>query len=69
MTSANPALGFPGSSNYMMYTGDDSVYTYTFEHQKKDDCPVCGNLAKPLEVNGCWTLEQLIENLRERPEA
>jgi len=69
MTSANPALGFPGSNNYMMYTGDDSVYTYTFEHQKKDDCPVCGNLAKPLEVKGSWTLEQLIENLRERPEA
>lgn len=69
ITSANPALGFPGTNNYMMYTGDDSVYTYTFEHQKKDDCPVCGNLAKPLEVNRSWTLEQLIENLRERPEA
>lgn len=69
ITSANPALGFPGTNNYMMYTGDDSVYTYTFEHQKKDDCPVCGNLAKPLEVKRSWTLEQLIENLRERPEA
>lgn len=38
-TSCNPYL-----NNYMMYTGNDSVYTYTFEHQKKEDCPVCSTL-------------------------
>lgn len=69
VTGANPALGFPGTNNYMMYTGDDSVYTYTFEHQKKDDCPVCGNLAKPLQVDRKWTLQDFIEKLRELPEA
>ena len=69
ITGANPALGYPGTNNYMMYTGDDSVYTYTFEHQKKDDCPVCGNLAKPLQVDRKWTLQDFIERLRDLPEA
>jgi ubiquitin-activating enzyme E1 C len=54
-----------------MYTGDDSVYTYTFEHQKKDDCPVCGtaNIARPLQINPNITLQDFIDGLAERPEA
>jgi NEDD8-activating enzyme E1 len=63
-TSTNPYL-----NNYMMYTGDDSVYTYTFEHQQKEDCPVCGNLAKDMVVDGKWTLQEFMEKLGERPEA
>lgn len=71
LTGSNPFLGMPMDdvNNYMMYTGDDSVYTYTFQHQKKDDCPVCGNLARPMEVKRQWTLQDFIENLRELPEA
>ncbi|KAH7408465.1 hypothetical protein DE146DRAFT_646280 [Phaeosphaeria sp. MPI-PUGE-AT-0046c] len=70
-TNANPFLGVPGMDNYMMYTGDDSVYTYTFEHQKKDDCPVCGsgNIARPLQINPTTTLQEFIDGLAERPEA
>jgi len=70
-TAANKTLGTPeeGAENYMMYTGDEGVYTYTFEHQKKDDCPVCGNLARHMEVKGKWTLAEFIESLKERPEA
>jgi ubiquitin-activating enzyme E1 C len=68
-TSTNPYLGYPGTNNYMMYTGDDSVYTYTFEHLKKDDCPVCGNLPKPLELDPSMTLADLVESFAERPEA
>ena len=68
-TSTNPFLGLPGTNNYMMYTGDDSVYTYTFEHLKKDDCPVCGNLAKPLELDANMTLGELVDSFAERPEA
>ena len=63
-TNANPYL-----RNYMMYSGDDGIYTYTFEHQKKDDCPVCGNLAQPLTVDPAWTLQRLIDSLAERAEA
>jgi ubiquitin-activating enzyme E1 C len=45
------------------------VYTYTFEAEKKPDCPVCGNLARKLTVNPNMTLEEFIETLGERPEA
>jgi len=54
-----------------MYTGDDSVYTYTFEHEKKDDCPVCGtgNLARPITVDNGATLENFLATLAQRPDA
>jgi NEDD8-activating enzyme E1 len=55
--------------NYMMYSGNDSIYTYTFKHERKEDCPVCGNLAKDLEIDGSWTLQEFVESLAVRPEA
>ncbi|MCJ1291320.1 hypothetical protein MMC34_002863 [Xylographa carneopallida] len=63
-TSCNPYL-----DNYMMYSGDEGIYTYTFTHDKKDDCPVCGNLARSLEVDPKKTLQEFIESLAERAEA
>lgn len=59
-----PSLG-SGAENYMMYTGDDSIYTYTFKHEKKDDCPVCGNTAKDITVSPKCTLQQLIDKMGE----
>ena len=67
-TSAAPFLGVPGANNYMLYTGDSGVYTYTFEHQKKDDCPVCGNLPQDLEVDRKKTLGELVEDFATRPQ-
>lgn len=61
-TSCNPIL-----NNYMMYTGDHSVYTYTFELQRKDNCPVCGNLSISLKFPGDKTLEDFIARLAELP--
>ncbi|CAJ0839814.1 4984_t:CDS:2, partial [Entrophospora sp. SA101] len=46
VTTSQPYL-----NNYMMYTGNEGVYTYTFEHQKKPNCPVCGNQSVTIEVN------------------
>ncbi|KAF2799127.1 hypothetical protein K505DRAFT_266379 [Melanomma pulvis-pyrius CBS 109.77] len=70
-TSTNPFLGVPETDNYMMYTGDESVYTYTFQHMKKSDCPVCGedNLSRPLQVDPNSTLQEFLDGLAERPEA
>lgn len=68
-TSTNPCLGMPGTNNYMMYSGDEGIYTYTFEHLKKPDCPVCGNLPKNMAINPNTTLQELIEKLAEWPEA
>lgn len=66
-SSFAPALGM--EENYMMYSGNESIYTYTFKHEKKDDCPVCGTLARPLDVDPKLTLQELIDLLAERPEA
>jgi ubiquitin-activating enzyme E1 C len=46
------------------YTGDDSIYTYTFELEKKDDCPVCGGETATIEVDGSISLEEFIEQLK-----
>ena len=59
----------PAPNNYMLYTGDNSIYTYTFGHKRKPDCPVCGNLPKNLSVRRDLTLGELVESFAERPEA
>lgn len=69
LSASAPPLGMPGTNNYMQYTGDAGVYTFTFEHQKKDDCPVCGNLPKDLSVNPEQTLQELVEIFATRPDS
>ncbi|CAG8466205.1 2807_t:CDS:2 [Paraglomus brasilianum] len=59
----------PYLDNYMMYTGNEGVYTYTFQHQKKPDCPVCGENSVNVDVNKNWTVEEFIEWLKEKPDA
>ena len=61
ITTAQPYL-----NNYMMYTGNEGLYTYTFEHQKKPDCPVCGNERVTMEVRKEITVEDFIEYLMEK---
>ena len=53
-------------NNYFMYIGTDAVYSYTFEHEKRPDCPVCGGEVKEIEIGKEWTLEKLMETLVER---
>ncbi|RMD39425.1 hypothetical protein DV735_g5703, partial [Chaetothyriales sp. CBS 134920] len=62
----------PYLDNYMMYTGDSNesgLYAYTFGAEQKADCPVCGNLAQTLTVDGDDRLEDFIASLAERAEA
>ena len=67
ITSTAPYL-----DNYMMYTGDSDasgLYTHTFAAEKKDDCPVCGNLAQNVTIDPDITLSDFIASLAERAEA
>ncbi|CAG8613967.1 8761_t:CDS:2 [Ambispora gerdemannii] len=61
----------PYLNNYMMYTGNEGIYTYTFEHQKKPECPVCSDENNPVsvEVKKNMTLEEFIDWLKEKPDA
>ncbi|ESK94581.1 nedd8 activating enzyme [Moniliophthora roreri MCA 2997] len=52
-------------NNYFMLIGTEGVYSYTFEHEKRDDCPVCGGEALDMSVPPETTVEQLIEMLTE----
>ncbi|EAU88818.1 NEDD8 activating enzyme [Coprinopsis cinerea okayama7 len=53
-------------NNYFMLIGTDGVYSYTFEHEKRQDCPVCGGEALDLTVSPETTVDQLIDLLVER---
>jgi ubiquitin-activating enzyme E1 C len=58
----------PYLDNYFMLIGTDGVYSYTFQHEKRPDCPVCGGESRDIDVSKEWTLEQFIESLAERQE-
>ncbi|KAI0125661.1 hypothetical protein BJ170DRAFT_632034 [Xylariales sp. AK1849] len=59
-TQTAPYMG--ENENYMSYHGDEAIYTNTFKYEKKDDCAVCGSLAKPLQVDPKWTLQELLDS-------
>ncbi|KAG8903291.1 hypothetical protein FRB99_003476 [Tulasnella sp. 403] len=60
-TTAAPFL-----NNYWMLIGTDGVYSYTFEHERKPECPVCGGEVMDAEIGKEWTVEKLIEWLTEK---
>lgn len=75
-TQSAPHLAMPGGpqeENYCMYTGDadGGIYTYTFKHDRKEDCPVCGGgkVAKNLEAGLDWTVQDLVDALAVRADA
>ena len=49
-----------------MLIGTDGVYSYTFEHERRPECPVCGGEALDLSISKELTVEQLIDTLVER---
>lgn len=51
---------------HRMYTGNDSIYTYTFQHQKKPECPVCGGEKITVMRDPSSSLQDLIDMLLER---
>jgi ubiquitin-activating enzyme E1 C len=53
--------------NYMMYTGDAGVYTYTFALSQSPDCPVCGTARSKLVLAKGATVQGLIDVLAEVP--
>ncbi|KAF8336982.1 uncharacterized protein EI90DRAFT_3044421 [Cantharellus anzutake] len=56
----------PYLDNYFMLIGTDGIYSYTFQHEKKPDCPVCGGASKLASIPKDFTVEQLIEWLTEK---
>lgn len=59
ITNCNPML-----DDYMMYSGDESIFTYTYKNIKKSDCPVCGNNLKVIKAENWWNLEEFIDEIK-----
>lgn len=68
-TNAATFLGM--ENNYMMYSGNDSIYTFTFKHERKTDCIICGDEeVKDLDgINPAWTLRELLDHMAQHPAA
>lgn len=55
-------------NNYMVFNDVDGIYTYTYAAEKKEDCLVCSQVTKTLELsNGSAKLQELIDRLCEDP--
>merc|ERR1711916_328123 len=50
--------------NWMMFTGDTGLYTFSFPYARKDNCPVCGSAAATIERPVASTLADLREFLQ-----
>lgn len=55
----------PYLNNYMMYNGVTGVYTYTFEYEKKETCPVCGTTEITFSVSPDLKLEEFMDLLQQ----
>lgn len=55
--------------NYMMYNGNQGIYTFSYKNEKRSDCPVCGTPA-PLKmtVNPDTLLAEFLDDLANHPE-
>ncbi|KAJ1911370.1 NEDD8 activating enzyme [Tieghemiomyces parasiticus] len=62
VTNCHPYL-----DNYMMYTGTAGIYTYTYAHAKRSDCPVCGSARCCVTFDPRRPLRDLVEWLAEEP--
>jgi ubiquitin-activating enzyme E1 C len=47
------------------YVGNDSIYAFTFKHEKNPECPVCGGETVDLKVKKGTKVESFIEMLTE----
>lgn len=47
------------------YVGNDSIYAFTFKHEKNPECPVCGGETVDLKVKKGTRVESFIEMLTE----
>ncbi|KAK3742039.1 hypothetical protein QZH41_019245 [Actinostola sp. cb2023] len=52
-------------NNYMVYSDTDGLYTYTFQAEKKDDCPACSQRPQILTFQENATLKDVITFLCE----
>jgi len=56
---------YPPMNNYLMFNDAQGIYTYTFEAERKEDCPACSQAPFSVEVDGESVLQDFIDYLSE----
>jgi NEDD8-activating enzyme E1 len=55
--------------NYVMYNGTMGVYTFTYQNEKRPDCPVCGRpVPRTMRLRGSLTLAEFVDILANDPD-
>lgn len=62
-------LMYPHLDDYMLYNGNEGIFTYTYKNEKRPDCPECGS-SMPYEytLDPNMTLQEFREMLAENPQ-
>ena len=59
------ALGYATLDNFMMYNGESSVYSYAFKVEKNEECIVCSQLTRIMQLTFSNTLQDILDNLKD----
>jgi NEDD8-activating enzyme E1 len=55
--------------NYVMYNGNMGIYTFTYQNERRKDCPVCGKpVPRHMTVKGDTTLAEFVDILATDPD-
>uniref|UniRef100_A0A3B3QVJ5 NEDD8-activating enzyme E1 catalytic subunit n=1 Tax=Paramormyrops kingsleyae TaxID=1676925 RepID=A0A3B3QVJ5_9TELE len=52
-------------NNYLVFNDVDGLYTYTFEAERKENCPACSQIAQDLRFPPSAKLQEVLEYLTE----
>jgi ubiquitin-activating enzyme E1 C len=62
-------LMYPHLNDYMLYNGNEGIFTYTYKNEKRPDCPECGApLPHEYTLDPNMTLQEFRELLAEDPQ-
>jgi ubiquitin-activating enzyme E1 C len=52
-------------NNYTMFNDIEGIYMYTFPAEKKDDCPICSNVPRRVQMSETAKFQELVDLLVE----
>uniref|UniRef100_UPI0035900A63 NEDD8-activating enzyme E1 catalytic subunit isoform X2 n=1 Tax=Myxine glutinosa TaxID=7769 RepID=UPI0035900A63 len=58
---------FKSLNNYMVFNDVDGLYTYTYEAERKEDCPACSETTQDLTFPSSAKLQHVLDHLMESP--
>ncbi|XP_010185195.1 PREDICTED: NEDD8-activating enzyme E1 catalytic subunit-like, partial [Mesitornis unicolor] len=50
-------------NNYLVFNDADGLYTYTFEAERKENCPACSQLPQNIEISPSAKLQEILDYL------